>query len=166
MGRRSRKRRNPDAPAAARPPRVRGEERNEQIRQSLEPLEPGERPTPVTVAAIVAAVLAAANIGLLLAGVEIRGRKPAPGGVVLFSAIMLVAAYGMWQAKYWAVLGFQALLALAILAFSLRLVFASSVGAAAISLAAVLLAGWLFWKLIRALARLQMPERRPQRGDI
>ena len=163
MGRRSRKRRDPTrAPA---PPKLRGEERNEQIRQGLEPLAPGERPTPVTVAAIVALVLALANIGLMLGGLEIRGRKPAPGGVILFSALMLVAAWGMWQAKYWAVLGFQALLALAILAFSLRLVFASTVGAAAISLAAVALAGWLFWKLIRALARLQMPERHVRPRD-
>ena len=171
MGRRSRKRRDPARATPARRDAMkrgsaRGEARNEAIRQSLEPLGPGERPGAVTVAAIVAALLAAANVGLMFAGVEIRGENPAAGGVILFGAMMLVAAWGMWQAKYWAVLGFQALLALIILAFALRTVFASSVGAAAIGLSVVVLAGWLFWKLIRALARLQMPERRPRQSDV
>src|SRR5688500_18863464 len=126
MGRRSRKRRDPDAPlrpAAERAPTgdemrrgyARGEARNEAARQNLESLAPGERPTAVTVAAIAALVLVLANVGLWLAGVEVSGREPNVGSVVLQAAILLVAAVGMWQAKYWAVLGFQALLGLSIL---------------------------------------------------
>jgi hypothetical protein len=139
---------------------ARGEERNERIRQSLEPLAPGERPGAVTVAAIVAFVLLLSNVGLWLAGVEVSGREPNAGSVVLQAAVLLVAAVGMWKAKYWAVLGFQALLGLTILLAALALMVASGVGEVVFCLAIVGLGGWLFWKLVRALARLQMPERR------
>jgi hypothetical protein len=174
MGRRSRKRRDPGAPplpreerdAAVRRGYARGEERNEAIRRSLEPLAPGERPGAVTVAAIVAAALLAANVGLWLAGVEVSGREPTAGSVVLQGVVLLVAAVGMWKARYWAVLGFQALLGLSILLAALALLVASSVQAAVVCLAIIGLGGWLFWKLVRALARLQMPERRPQQSDI
>ena len=39
---------------------------------------------------------------------------------------MLVAASGMWQAKYWAVLGFQALLGVSIVFVFLALLVASN----------------------------------------
>ncbi|HEX8206077.1 MAG TPA: hypothetical protein VF587_08470 [Solirubrobacteraceae bacterium] len=166
MGRRSRKRREPGAPVTPRPPRLRGEERDAQIREGLEPLAPGERPPVVTVAAIVCVVLLIANVGLWLAGVEVSGREPNAGSVVLQGVILLAAAIGMWRAKYWAVLGFQALLGLSILLAALALMVASGVLEAVVCLAIVGLGGLLFWKLIRALARLQMPERRPAARDI
>ena len=167
MGRRSRKRRSPDGPApGAAPPRdtlragyARGEARNEEIRRSLDPLEPGERPGAVTVAAIVALVLAVANVGLWLAGVEVSGREPNAGSTILQGVILLGAAAGMWRAKYWAVLGFQALLALTCIVAALSLMVASNLYAAALCLAILLGAGTLFWFLIRAMARIQMPER-------
>jgi hypothetical protein len=43
---------------------------------------------------------------------------------------------------------------------------ASDIAAVALCLAILAFGGWLFWKLIRALARLQMPERRPRAGDV
>ena len=153
-------------PATERPPRLRGEERDEQIRQSLEPLQPGERPTAVTVAAIVAAALLVSNVGLWLAGVEVSGREPSAGSVILQGAVLLVAAVGMWKAKYWAVLGFQALLGLSILLAALALMLASGVVEVVFCLAIIGLGGWLFWKLVRALARLQMPERRSRPSDV
>ncbi len=116
--------------------------------------------------ALVAAVLLVANIGLWLAGVEVSGREPSAGSVVLQGAVLLVAAAGMWRAKYWAVLGFQALLGLSILLAALALLVASDLGEAVFCLAIIVLGGWLFWKLVRALARLQMPERRPKAGDV
>ncbi len=165
MGQRSRKRRRDggDAPAA---PRLRGEARNEQIRQSLEPLAEGERPKAVTVGAIVAALLGLANLVLLAAGVEVNDRRPAPGGVLLFAALMALAAYGMWRARYWAVLGFQAILGITLVIAGASLLVASDLAAVALCLAILVFGGWLFWKLIRALARLQMPERRARSGDV
>ncbi len=50
---------------------------------------------------------------------KIGGSHAGAGGVILFSALMLVCAVGMWQLRYWAVLGFQAILAFVILFFSL-----------------------------------------------
>lgn len=154
------------APArdAAKPARVRGEARNAQVRASLVPLAPGERPRAVTVAAIVALVLAVANVALYAAGLKLqsKGAGSTGLGVFIFAGIMLAAAAGMWRAKYWAVLGFQALLALTVLIAALSLVRASNLAAVALCVAILGFGGWLFWKLVRALARIQMPERRPR----
>ncbi len=170
MGQRSRKRRREGAPVRDRSTMergyARGEARNEEIRRNLEPLEPGERPTAVTVAAIVALVLCVANVGLWLAGVEVSGRQPNAGSTVLQGAILLACAAGMWKAKYWAVLGFQALLGLSILLAAVSLMVASDLAAVVLCVVIVGFGGWLFWKLIRALARLQMPERRARTGDV
>jgi hypothetical protein len=65
----------------------------------------------------------------------------------------------MWRAKYWAVLGFQALLAFQILILCLALLVAENLIYAAGAVVAIGLLGTLFFKLIRAMARLQMPER-------
>ncbi len=120
----------------------------------------------MTIAVVVCVVLLVANVGLWLAGVEVSGRDPNAGSVVLQGVVLLVAAVGMWRAKYWAVLGFQALLGLSILLAALALLVASGVGEALFCLAIIGLGGWLFWKLIRALARLQMPERRARPRDV
>ena len=141
---------------------ARAEERNRAIREQLEPLAPGERPGAVTVAAIIAALLGTANLVLLAAGVDVDGKRPSAAGTVVFTALMFAAAYGMWRAKYWAVLGFQALLAITIIVAFLSLAVASNALAVVLCLAVSGLGGWLFWKLVRALARLQMPERRPR----
>ena len=61
----------------------------------------------MTVAAALAIVLAVGNIVFLIAGVKVGGKQPAAGGVVVFSALMVAAAVGMWRARYWAVLGFE-----------------------------------------------------------
>ena len=73
---------------------------------------------------------------------------------------MLVAAAGCGAAKYWAVLGFEALLGLSVLTRGLALLVASNVaGGRPLASACSPSAGTLFWFLIRAMARLQMPER-------
>jgi hypothetical protein len=68
-------------------------------------------------------------------------------------------AWGMWNIKYWAVLGFQALLALTVLIFSLLLLQANNVLAALVSAVAIIGGGTLFWFMVKAMARIQMPER-------
>jgi hypothetical protein len=145
--------------APAKPP-SRSEAKNAAARAKLEPLAEGERPTWVTVAAVVAALLGFANAVPFFAGIEFRGEDPQPG-VLAFSVILFIAAAGMWKAKYWAVLGMQALLALIIIVFATYLVLAENVKSALIALAIVAVAGVLFWKLVKAMARIQMPERRP-----
>ena len=139
------------------PRRRSSEERNQAVRAALEPLAPGERPAAVTVAAIVAAALAVANLVAYLAGVEIDGERPAAGGMVVYEALLLAAAAGMWRAKYWAVLGFQFMLGFLLVILALLLVRASNVVAVLVVLAIGIPAGWLFWKLVRSMARIQMP---------
>jgi hypothetical protein len=112
----------------------------------------------VTVAAIVAALIGVGNIVLLIADDELHNRPRITGGLV-FVALMFIAAIFMWRRAYWAVLGFQTLLALSIVLSSLSLLFAENVEAVIRSVVIIVPAGVLFWFLIRAMARLQMPTR-------
>ncbi len=150
-------RRRKAAPPTPRPP-SRSDQKNAQARAALMPLEPGERPTAVTVGAIVAAALGLSNLGLYVAGVDIRG-EDANAGALLFGGLMLAAAWGMWKVRYWAVLGMQALLGLMIIVFSLFALSAASVWALLLALAVVGAAGTLFWFMVKAMARIQMPTR-------
>jgi hypothetical protein len=134
--------------------------KNAEARARLVPLREGERPAAVTVAALVALALALTEIGFALAGYEIRGKGAAWPGVILFTVLLLVMAWGLWRARYWAVLGMQALLGLAIVLFGLLLGIASNLQAVLISLGVIIPAGTLFWFLVKAMARIQMPDRR------
>jgi hypothetical protein len=125
----------------------------------IEPLAPGEVPRAARVAAVVAAAIAVANPVLYATGYEIRGEESQLSGVIIVSVLMGLAAIFMWRGRYWAVLGFQALLALTCISAGLALLVASNVEAAVRSCLVLLAAGTLFWFLVRAMARIQMPER-------
>jgi hypothetical protein len=138
--------------------RERQEAKNEAVRESLVRLESGERPTVVTVSAIVAFLLAAVNIGAYAAGLKVDGDRPLFATVAFQALLMLSLAWGQWRARYWAVLGMEAILALLIVIMAV-LLFKASTGATVLILVAVIVpAGVLFWKLVRAMARMQMPE--------
>ena len=129
--------------------------RDDLARERLVPLEEGERPQAVTIAAVIAALIAVANVvGALVGGSEAAGALP-------FAVLMTVAAVGMWRARYWAVLGFQVILALtAISSLLFLLVAAEHALDILIALVALAVSGTMFWFLVKALARLQMPDRR------
>jgi hypothetical protein len=137
---------------------ARARAKDAEARGNLQPLGPEERPVAVTVAAVVAGLIAVANVVLVAAGTSVGGRRNVAGGLV-FAVLMAVAAVFMWRRKYWAVLGFQALLGLSVITASLSLLVASNVEAVVRSLIVIAAAGTLFWFLIRAMARLQMPSR-------
>jgi hypothetical protein len=155
-------------PAAA--PRGYGRTRakEEAARAALKPLAPGERPTAVTVGAIVAALLAAANLIAVVAGWDGAAgsddRARALAGSLLVTGLLCAVAYGMWHAKYWAVLGMQTLLALTVIAACLGIVTAENAGAMLVLLAIIAGAGTLFWFMVKAMARIQMPERPGRTG--
>jgi hypothetical protein len=137
---------------------ARGRIKDEEARAALKPLTAGERPTAVTVGAVVAAVAAVANVVALIAGYDAdEGAKTAQ--TVLGAGILTLVAVGMWRARYWAVLGMQTLLAITIILGSLALLTAVNVQAAVLIVAIVVAAGTLFWFLIKAMARIQMPAR-------
>src|SRR5215208_2782585 len=121
------------------------------------------RPTAVTVGAVVAARLAAANLIAVIAGWDGAAgsddRARALAGSLLVTGLLCAVAYGMWHAKYWAVLGMQTLLALTVIAASLGIVTAENAGAMLVLLAIIAGAGTLFWFMVKAMARIQMPER-------
>lgn len=136
----------------------RARERNEQIRAGLEPFAPGERPAAVSVAAALMLLLAVANVALYAADVEVQGEKPGLLAVLAFAAIMVAGATALWRMQYWAVMGFQVLLGVSLVIAGLSLALASNLEAAALCVGILGLGGWLFWKLIRTLARLQIPQ--------
>jgi hypothetical protein len=164
LGRRSRKRRATGAPSISNGAQMqrgyaRSRERTEAVRANLRPLAPGERPLAITIAAALAAVIAAANLVLFLAGWEVQGKEPSTVGTLLFCAIMVAAAVGMWARQYWAVLGFEMLLGVAIVGAAISLLRASNLAGVALCLGLIAVCAPLFWFLIRAMARLQMPSR-------
>ncbi len=147
-------------PAAEGKPVSRTEARNAAVRATLEPLEPGERPWSLKIAVLIAVLIGAGDLAtVLVAGsFKIGGARAGAGGVILFSVLMLVCAVGMWQKRYWAVLGFQAILAFVILFFSLLGLRAANLLAVFASVVVVGGGGWLFYKLVRVLSRIQMPQ--------
>jgi hypothetical protein len=138
----------------------RSERRDAAVRATLTPLGPGERPWVITVGALLAALNGGVQLILFAAGVKLKvaGTRPQAFSVILFAVLMFICAGGMWRMRYWAVLGFQALLAIVVLTFALVLVRANSVLGVVISLAVVGGGGFLFFRLVRVLSRIQMPK--------
>jgi hypothetical protein len=137
------------------------EERNEEARAKLEPLEEGERPGAVTAGAIVSALLAiifTVSAGLAIAGVDAGGRDIKPLPIIVFGTVLWAMTIGMWRARYWAVLGFQTVLLLVMLASAFGLVVVSSVFQAVGTTILLAGSGTLFYFMIRAMARIQMPQ--------
>ena len=180
MGARSRKRKRSGTATTAAPPEqqpagepappddglrrgyARGRARDDEIRANLPPLAPGERPRAVTVAAIVAFIFAIGNVATALTGNDISSASGDPSVVTaVTTALLLVAGFGMLARQYWAVLGFETILGLQIVFFSLYLIGVQKWWHAIIPLVAIGLFGWLFWKLVRPMAQLQMPKRTP-----
>jgi hypothetical protein len=148
---------------------ARTEAKNEAARAELEPLGEGERPTVVTVGAVISGVIAVSAIVGWALGVQVtrigadgieQGQHDAPIlSVIVAAGLMGTMAYGMWRARYWAVLGFQALLVIVLIAASLGLVQASSWTEALGTTVLIAGSGALFYFMIKAMARIQMPQR-------
>jgi hypothetical protein len=138
----------------------RSAQRNAAVRATLEPLAPGERPWPIVVGAILAALTGGTQLALFLAGVKLKvaGTHAAAGSTIVFALVMFTCAIGMWLMRYWAVLGFMALLAIGITNFALALLKVSSLLGLVIAVAGILIPGFLFFKLVRVLSRIQMPK--------
>jgi hypothetical protein len=140
-----------------RPPRG---QREEQIRQALRPLGEDEQPVALIVAIGACIVLAIAVIAGAASIHDLSRHGGSLPGAALLAAVLALLAQGMYRHRYWAVLSFEALLAFQIIVTSLALVVASTIVAGAICLLSVGLGGWLFWKLVRVMGRLQVEDRR------
>jgi hypothetical protein len=138
---------------------TRSQLRDAAAREALIPLAPGERPWAIKISVLLTAVLGAVNLVLFIVGAKpkVSGQHPKLPEILVFSGLMLMCSIGMWRLRYWAVLGFQTLLAIGLLGFSLALVRVNSVFWAAICVLIIGSGGYLFWKLVRVLSRIQMP---------
>jgi hypothetical protein len=142
---------------------AKAEQRNQAAREALTPLAEGERPTVVTIGAVVAGLIALSIVAGYLAGVEVDGKRPALPQVLAPALIMGVMSWGMWKARYWAVLGFQLILVFLIFSAVFGLaVQASTIGQFAATIGLLAVAGTFFFFMVKAMARIQMPQRLPR----
>ena len=141
---------------------ARAEERNREAREALEPLAEGDRPRVVTVAAVISALIAISIVVGYLTGTKVNGSKPELGQILVPALLMGTMAWGMWRARYWAVLGFQMILVLLIFSAVFGLAAqAASLAQIAATLGLLAVAGTFFWLMVKAMARIQMPTRHP-----
>jgi cation transport ATPase len=140
----------------------RTEARNQAARDALEPLAEEERPTVVTVGAVISAVVSVSIMIGYAAGVEVRGEQPNVVQALAPAVIFAVMAWGMWKARYWAVLGFQTVMVLTLISASLLLVGATRWEQAVVDVILIAGCGALFYLNIKAMARIQMPDRTPR----
>jgi hypothetical protein len=139
------------------PPMSRSQRRDAQVRAGLVPIGAGERPGAIVAGTIISGLIGVGQLIAFFAGLKIHGKSPAAVGTIGFCVLMIVCAAGMWRLWYGAVLGFMALLAIVATLFSLYLIEASNVLGLVIALAVVGGSGYLFFKLVRVLSRIQMP---------
>jgi hypothetical protein len=152
-----------DAAAGAGRTETASERKDREAREALEPLREGERPTVVTVGAVICTILVVLAIaGYALWDVLREEQRPQLVGVIAFIGTVGAMAYGLWRSRYWAVLGFQASLVLVIIANALGLMAAFSILQAVANLVLLAVAGVLFWYMVKAWARIQMPQRLPR----
>lgn len=146
---------------------AKAEEKNQAVRQALRPLQPGERPGAVTLGAIFSGIVALVfwvSLAVrLFTDTKVAGSQPDPVQLILFAGVMTAMAVGMWQVRYWAVLGFQMLLVLFLVAATAGLLTAQTLLQVIATTLLIGVVGFLFFRMIKAMARIQMPERRPHR---
>lgn len=151
--------------AAARRERLSSSERDDLARAELTPLAPGERPAALLVSVALAAILGAAVIAGVLSSHNLSKQGGSVPGGIFLAAVLLLLAVNMFRRRYWAVLGFEGLLAFQVLIACLALILARTLPAAGACLAAIAIGGALFWKLVRVMGRIQATERAGAQGE-
>jgi thiamine-phosphate pyrophosphorylase len=137
--------------------RARTEADNAAARAKLEPLGPDERPVPLLASVAVASIAALVNLIAYLAGARLHGSRLSPTELAGFIFVMAMLSLGMWRRSAGAVLLFMAVLAIVIILFSLFLIEASNLLGVLVPLVFIGGGGYLFWKLVRVLGRIQAP---------
>ena len=78
--------------------------------------------------------------------------------LALFAALLWTMTWGLWNSRYWAVLGFQMLLLLEMLASAGGLIQVATIPQFVATTALLAGSAVLFYFMIRAMARIQMPK--------
>lgn len=113
----------------------------------------------MTIGAVATGIVTTVNVVLYIAGEKIQGKHPALISMLLFTGLMYAMTWGLWRARYWAVLGLEGILGIVLVIFSLFALRIETLADVIISLGILVPCGALFWFLIKAMARIQMPER-------
>jgi hypothetical protein len=143
---------------------AKAEVRNQEAREALVPLADGERPAVVTFSAVLCALVVASILITFALGVKVNGSVPKLNTILLPVVILGVLAWGMWKARYWAVVCFQLVLVFLIFTAVYGLmVEATSIAEISASVGLLVVSGALFWRMVKAMARIQMPDRVPPR---
>ncbi len=153
--RRARKQKTTERQAAM---RAKTDAKNEVAREALEPLDEGERPRMVTIAAIVSVFIVISIIVGYVTGATVNGEKPRFVQVLSPALVIGVMAYGLWRAKYWAVLGFQVVMLFLIFGAALGLVLAANTWQFLGRSGILIICSLGFYFMIRAMARIEMPK--------
>lgn len=141
---------------------AKAEVRNQAAREALVPLAEGQRPPVVTFSAILSALVVASILITFALGVKVNGSVPKLNTILLPVLILGILAWGMWKARYWAVVCFQIVLVFLIFTAVYGLmVEATSIAEISASVGLLVVAGVLFWMMVKAMARIQMPDRVP-----
>ena len=113
--------------------------------------------------AVISGLVAASVVIAYLAGAEVNGERPPILQVIPSAVLMGVMSYGLWRARYWAVLGLPGRPGAADRGSDTRPGRRRrALGQLAGNLALIAIAGTLFYFMIKAMARIQMPERAPR----
>ena len=143
------------------------EEKDAAARAELKPFEPGERPPVAAFAATLVAGIALANLLLLAWGYQPRynWRNPTHEALQLgFGIGAVILSFFVWRLKAWALLLLEAVLGITMLFSFAGLVLSGSFLSALISVIVLAGSAVLFYRLIRVLARAQIPADRPASG--
>lgn len=143
---------------------AKAELKNIAAREALQPIGPENRPRIVLVAC---AWLLLACVSLVVSFVTADGDEAGTQrvGNALFLLIVLVAVWGTWRLRPWAVLGAQTLFALAFVFTCLAAVFSDQVLLSLALAVSALVTGAIFYRMINVMARVQKMELQ-RRGTI
>lgn len=123
-------------------------------RPAPRPLRDHEWPIALVVSIALAGALA---IGVCVGGLVIQNHQKGASvpGAIFLTVFLLVLAGAMFRRRYWAVLAFWALVGFQVLAAAIALMLASTLRAAGVCVLAIGLGSWLFWHLMKLLARMR-----------
>lgn len=136
---------------------AKAELKNIEARKALEPISAENRPRIVLIAC---AWLLLACVSLVVSIITADG-KGALGqrfGNALMLAVVLVAVWGTFRLRPWAILGTQTLFALAFVFTILAAVFSDKVLLSIGLAVSGLITGWIFYRMINVMARVQKME--------
>jgi hypothetical protein len=136
---------------------AKAEEKNVAARAALQPIGPENRPR-IVVIACAWLLLACASLVVSIVSADGQGAVAQRFGNGLMLLVVLVAVWGTFRLKAWAVLGAQTLFALAFVFTILAAVFSDKVLLSLGLVASALITGAIFYRMINVMARVQKME--------